>query len=134
MTDEQILGEAVLAGRVIKMKLPTMGQVTVLWRRTEAFRRQLETSATPEERFKATTDMITMALDLVESLLVDPADGAFLEDAMLRGEVEYQDILATIGATAKGRKAKLDTPDPKKATRKAARKPAAKAAPRGRKP
>lgn len=95
-----------LAGREVLFRTPLLGQILVLNRMAQRGIKAAK-DGDEQERTKAMTNSVARTLDFIETLIVSDEDKAFVEDEMLAGTIEWQDV---IKALAGGRE-RDDTPD-----------------------
>lgn len=114
-----------LAGREINFRTPLLGQILVLNRLA---RRGLAAAkdGAEQERANAMTASVARTLDFIETLIVSDEDKVFVEEQMLAGTIDWQDVLKALA----GGRDKNDTPDdePPKPVKRVAKK-SPKAAP-----
>lgn len=120
MTDEATFS-VTLAEREILFRHPIAGQLIVLRRRALRLQQQ---AASADERQQAllSSDLILNQLELVESLIINPEDAVFLEEAMLQGKVGHEELLDVLRVKQEPQKAVKATTKkaaPKKAASKA---------------
>jgi hypothetical protein len=114
MTDEVGTFTYTLLGREMRFKLPHQGQIIILQRMLDRARRHAENPDDGAGR-RMMLELSVQALELIESLFLEPADAAAVEKAMLRGELDFEELMPILGG---GR----DKPQPvKKMAKKAAK-------------
>lgn len=119
MSDETFIKE--LAGRPIEFRYAKPGQLLILKRMTERVQSQLTNSADGADRGALFSGIIQRSLDVVESLVVNPPDAAFLEEQMLMGHLDHETLMQVLwGPDDKPKKAaKTVKTTPKAAPKKA---------------
>lgn len=105
-----------LAERDIQFRYPLAGQLIMLRRRVLRLQAQVEGSKDNTEKVKLEAQLIVDTLDLVESLIVNPEDAEFLEQAMLLGKVDHEQVMDVLRM-----KQEQDKAPRKKATKAVAR-------------
>lgn len=96
----------VLAGREITFRTPLLGQILVLNRMAQ---RGLAASkdGPDEQRTQAMTTSVARTLDFIETLIVSEQDKVFVEDQMLAGTIDWQDVMKALA----GGRDRDETPD-----------------------
>lgn len=89
MDDEGII-EHVLLGRPMRFRRMLPGQAVMMSRMA----RRAEKTRGDGEALAAYNDIVQNMMDLVESLFVSPQDLAEVEAAVLRRELDFDDLLA----------------------------------------
>lgn len=95
-----------LAGREIMFREPLLGQVLILDRFARRAARQVRDS-TEQDQGHAMMTAIARTLDFIETLVVQEDDRQFIEDKMLEGVIDWQQIMGALS----GGKGKDDIPD-----------------------
>lgn len=103
-----------LAGREVTFHRAGVGQVIMLNRAARKHLAQAE-QASDEQRAEATSMAMAKVLDFIESLIVDPADKEFVEDQMLQGNIDWEDLMAAISGGPSDEPADDEAPKPRKA-------------------
>jgi hypothetical protein len=96
MSDEVTTFTRNLAGRDIVFRHPIPAQLIVLRRKLLALQDEA-TRSDEDKQVDLSVQLIAYTLDVVESLIVNPDDAAFLEKAMMTGKVDHvlvMDVLA----------------------------------------
>lgn len=118
MSDETFV--QTLAGRDIEFRVAKPGQILILKRMYERARDQL-TDTEGRKGAEVFGEMLQRSMDVVESLMVDPANIAFLENEILMGRLEQDELMAVLAGPKKevAPKKKTAKSTPKAAPRKA---------------
>lgn len=125
MSDEaKVTVPMTLAGRQIMVKAPTLGQILVLHRTTMRMIKQAESDE--DDQGKALTSAITRTLDFIDTLIIDEDDRQFVEDQMLAGKIDWQELMAILAQDKDANEP--DDDQAPKPVRKAAPKKSPKAA------
>lgn len=94
MSDEVETFSMPLAGRQILFKRASLGQVIVLRRNAE---RMIKLAESEEGQGVAVVQSVVKTLDFIETLIVSEQDRQFIEDEMLAGNIDWQDLVKVIG-------------------------------------
>jgi hypothetical protein len=124
-----------LAGREITFRKANLGQVIMLQRLYIRAGRQADQQADEGTRVDLMGSAMVKVLDFIDSLMVHDEDRAFVEERMLAGEIDINDLTAALGGGPSDKPADDEAPKPRKAAPKRSPKaaPAAKTvATRGR--
>lgn len=120
MTDQETF-TVEFAGRGIVFRYPIPAQLIILRRRVLRSQEQFNGTDDIDKKVALESQMVADTLNVIETLIVNPEDAEFLEQAMLHGKVDHIQVMDIL---------RTQKPDSKPVTRK---KAAAKAAPgRGR--
>lgn len=111
-----------LAGRQIEFRRTKLGQILILQRTTQRMIQKAE--GDPDDHGRAMVEAVIKTLDFVEGMIIDEDDRQFVEDKMLKGEIDYLDVMAALG----GRQETPDDEEPKASVKRAPKK-SPKAAP-----
>lgn len=104
----------VLAGRPVEFKRAGIGQVIMLQRR--AFRK-LKTADGIEEdtgRNELSTTALVEVFDFIDTLIVSEEDRQYVEDGMLSGEIDWEDVVGALGGGPRNSVADDEVPPVKK--------------------
>lgn len=82
-----------LAGRDVLFRYPIPGQLIMLRRRVLRIQEQSLATEDSHEKQRLESQLIIDTLDLVESLIVDPDDVEYVEQAMLHGRVTHEQVM-----------------------------------------
>lgn len=117
MSDEAVIFPMTLAGREIKFKRPVLGQVLILQR---LFHRQMKANESGDVKGDAMTTVIMKTLDFIDTLVIEDEDRQFIEDQMLAGVIDWQEIMGVLSGGMKDKEeADDEAPKPiKRAPRK----------------
>lgn len=113
MTD-QVSYPVPFAGRDIRFRRPIAGQLIILRRRLLRLQEKASQTTDEQERLQLSNQLVIDTLNVVESLIVNPEDAEFLENAMLMGKVGHEEVMAVLGM-------KFEDPQPVKATKNTAK-------------
>lgn len=92
---EKPIFPAEIAGRTIMVKPPTDTQFILMGRAS-----QKAGVAVKEDRYEDAIYLMAEALDIIDTLIVEDDDRAYLTKLMAKGELEIQDLLEAIGTSA----------------------------------
>lgn len=92
MTDQATI-TVPLAGRDILFRAPIPGQLIILRRRLTRIQQEASATEDLDTQSKLAVQLIVDTLDVVESLIVNPEDQEFLEQAMMRGLVSHEQVI-----------------------------------------
>jgi hypothetical protein len=115
-----------LAGRDIAFRKANLGQVIMLQRLYVRASKSAQGQPDEDSRVDMMGSAMVKVLDFIDSLMVHEDDRAFVEEKMLAGEIDINDLTAALGG-GKDSDAPADDQAPK--PRKAAPKKSPKAAP-----
>lgn len=87
-----------LAGRDIVFRYPLAAQLIILRRKLLIMGQQAEQTEDQTELAQLSSNLISYTLDVVESLIVNPEDVQFLENAMLTGKVDHTEVMDVLSA------------------------------------
>lgn len=94
MSDEAVTFSMKLAGRDVLFRRPLLGQIIVLRRNAQRKMKQAEGEA--GDAGQALTAALIKIMDFIETLIVSEQDKEFVEEAMLAGTVDWQDLLRAL--------------------------------------
>lgn len=100
----------------MKFREPLLGQMVMLRRFADRAKAAVEVEEDENRRSTLMTDLVVKTLDVVESLIEDPADVAFIQALMLEGKLDYDEL--TKGVLNREGRAKKE---PVKAAKKASK-------------
>lgn len=114
-----------LAGREIEFRRANLGQVLVLQR---LYRRELKrSSGSEDDKGEAITAAVIRTLDFIDTLFITEEDRQFVEDQMLSGAIDWQEILPAMSGGVKDAPADDEAPAPvRRAPKKSPKAAAAK--------
>lgn len=107
-----------LAGREIMFRRPKLGQVIVLERTARRLMKQAESDG--KDQGEAMTIAVVRTLDFIETLMVHDADKQFVEDQMLAGSIDWQDLMKAMTGEGDSGTADDEAPKPRKRVKAAA--------------
>lgn len=130
MTSDETTFSLDLAGRSILFKRAKPGQLLMLQRLLEGLRSKMDTAASDTERGNLFIRLNKHSLDMIESLVVQPEDVEFLQEKMLLGVLDVEDLRPVLS----GGKTPEAVPDDAPPKKRAPRKPPHKATVQRKKP
>lgn len=102
MSDEDVKTfPMILAGREIMFKRPALGQILMLQRIAMRNMNRAKQTGDEQERLRATTEAVVKTLDFIDTLIINEEDRQFVEDGMLAGTIEYDEVMAALSGGQK---------------------------------
>lgn len=103
-----------LAGREIMFRRPKLGQVIVLERTARRLMKKAESDG--KDQGEAMTIAVVRTLDFIETLMIHDADRQFVEDEMLAGNIDWQDLMKAMTGEGNSETADDEAPKPRRRT------------------
>lgn len=107
-TDDQFTYD--VCGRTLHCKRLAEGQLVMMQRLLARWQEEMDGASTQKQRGELIVKMSSISLDLIESQLLNKEDVAFLEEQLLMGKVDLEDLRPILSGGRKVEKQEDDQP------------------------